>query len=396
MILYQMLRQSASTFRDKVALIYNEKRLSYQEFYTRVNLLQQNFAQLGIKKEIKVGLLLHNSDLLCTSLYALSKNNNITCLMNTQWNESEIERKIKIANISVVVVEDYTLMLLQEKKAELCQSIHFVTRKQLEDVLDQKQLEVEDNFTFVREDELLRKELIQSSSGTTGFSKMAYRTQKNILYDADNIVNTLHYDSEDIIYCSVPMCHGYGLTMGVIAPILCGATIIISRMFRCNHFLGQYDTLKPTIFLGIPEMYQELNENLVGREFNFKYCKWFFCSGSSMNREIGEAFYKVSHRWISQVYGMMEVSTICVNQNPSSENIESVGQAVDRVQVKVDRFFDNKEPSILVKSETISTEYIEDGKDTQIPLHDGWFNTKDMGYINEYNEVFVKGRVGEK
>lgn len=395
MILYQMLKKTANKYPNKIAIIYNKISTTYQDFLHLVNHVKQCLNMFDIYSNMRVGLILHNSDMYCITLYALSKNNNITCLMNPLWNEDVIERKIRSARLDVIIVEDYVWKIIKGKKPELCNEIQFVTRTQLQEMMKNISLKNEDEYCEVGEQDLNKKELIQSSSGTTGCSKMAYRTQRNILYDARNIISTFQYESNDIIYCPVAMCHGYGLTMGIIAPIMCGATIVIERVFRCKYFIQHYDKVKPTIFLGIPEIYEEMCVYLEGKQFDFRYKKWFFCSSAPIKRETGEAFFEIAGFWINQVLGMMEVSTICANLSPTRENFLSVGTPVISVDVKLDKCKENKNSSIFVRSETVSTEYIVDRKDIPIENCNGWFHTKDIGDINDKGEVFVKGRVGE-
>ena len=396
MILYQMLKRTANKYPKKTAIIYNKIATTYQEYLRQVDHLQQCLKMFGIYNDMRVGLIFHNSDMYCFTLYALSKNNNISCLMNPLWNEDEIERKLRIARLEVAIVEDYVWKVIKQKKSELCNEIRFITRTQLQEMMRNILAQEVDECCEVSEKDLWRKELIQSSSGTTGCSKMAYRSQRNLLYDARNIVSTLQYDSSDIVYCPVSICHGYGLTMGIIAPVMCGATIVIERLFRCKHFLNHYDKIRPTIFLGIPENYEEMCTYLEGKKMDFSYRKWFFCSGAPIKRETGEAFFEITNFWINQVLGMMEVSTICANLSPTRDNFLSVGTPVLNVNVKLDRCKKNTYLSLFVKSETVSKEYIVDGKDVPIEFYNGWFHTKDIGDINEEGEIFVKGREGEE
>ncbi len=395
MILYQMLKKTAYNYPQKTAIIYNKTSTTYQEFLRQVNQLQQCFRLIKIFENMRVGLILHNSDIYCIILYALSKNNNISCLMNPLWNEGEIERKLRIARLDVAIVEDYVWKTIKDRKPELCNEIQFITRTQIQEMMKNDVYKEENKWCEVSEKDLGRKELMQSSSGTTGCSKMAYRTQRNLLFDAKNIISTFLYDSSDTVYCPVLMCHGYGLTMGMVAPVMCGATIAIERVFRCEYFLNHYDEIKPTIFLGIPEIYEEICTYLGRKKFDFMYRKWFFCSGAPLTRETGEKFYEISNFWINQVLGMMEVSTISANLNSTRDNFLSVGTPVLNVDIKLDSYKENKSLSIFVKSETVSTEYIVDKKDVPIELCDGWFHTKDVGEINEKGEIFVKGRIEE-
>ena len=93
MILYQMLKNTAYTYPQKAAIIYDKKEITYQEFLRQVEQLQQCLRLLNICNDMRVGLILHNSDMYCITLYALSKNDNIICLMNPLFSEDDIEKK---------------------------------------------------------------------------------------------------------------------------------------------------------------------------------------------------------------------------------------------------------------------------------------------------------------
>ena len=392
MILYHMLRDSALLYPRKTAIIYNEKSISYRDFFESVNKLHQCFTDLDIKKYTKIGLILHNSDMYCITLYALSKNESISCLLNPLWNVDKLERMIRNAGLDAVIVEEYVLKEIKETRPELINEFRFISRGEIEVALKSTTKEIPEDETYdISENDLLKKELIQCSSGTTGLGKMGYRTQKNILCDAKNIIATFNYTNEDIVYCPIAMCHGYGLTMGLIAPVMSGTTIVIERLFRCGYFIKHYGSIKPTIFLGTPDVYGEICSYLDGKLFSFPFRKWFFCSGDPLVKDTGKKFHEITGVWINQVLGMMEVSTICANLNPSEDNYMSVGKPV--IELKLDQYRPGYESSVFVKGDTVSTEYIVDNKDVPIQLFDGWFHTKDISTMNEAGEIFIKGRL---
>ena len=59
----------------------------------------------------------------------------------------------------------------------------------------------------------------------------------------------------------------------------------------------------------------------------------------------------------------------------------SVGQPVKNVEVKLNS-------NVYVKSKTISPQYIVNGIEQDIELNAGWFNTKDMGKIED-EKIYV-------
>ncbi len=394
MILYEMLKKSTEMYPDKVALIYQKEEITYKDLLYCVNKTQQQFQKLGIQPGKHIGLVLHNSIEYVICLYALSKNGNVVCLLNPQWCIKELERKFQSAILDGIVVESYIYKRIK-KECEHLLDKYFILQKAScvsKDIMEKKLFDLEENISFM--DETLPA-LIQSSSGTTSLSKMAYRSHKNIDLDSVNIIEIMEYKTEDIFFVPVPLCHGYGLTMGLIAPIRCGATIYIQRWFDCNDFINSYHKLKPNIFLGVPEIYDCIYSELKGNLFDFKYNKWFLCSGSPLHWKTGENFNKISKLWINQVYGMMEVSTICVNKEVDKENLLSVGKPVKNIQIQYKSTSEENQFEILVRGETVSKNYIENGEIYLAVDKEEWFSTNDIGYVNN-NNLFLIGRKGGK
>ena len=388
MTLYEMLNNSALKHPDKVAICEEDgKTVTYLELKRRVDNFQQYLFKLGILHNMNVGILMHNSISFAIILYSLSKNGNTVCLLNPRWSIDIVFNKCFEANTENVFVEQYLFSEMDMNNS----SNNNVLRIYTSDVVDKF-----DNGEYVVFNERVGFDcnsnvLIQSSSGTTGYSKMAYRTNINIEMDTQNIINNLSYDSRDIVYCPVPLCHGYGLTMGLIAPICCGATIILERWFKANSFIERYDIVKPTIFIGIPEIYNILSTTLREKNILFKNYKWFFCSGDILERKIAESFFEVSGIWINQVYGMMEASTISVNKRPNRKTVTSVGRPFPEITYQLLEHESNKY-AILIKSDTVSLNYVSSNEKKVICDKHGWFNTKDLCELDNEGNLYLQGR----
>lgn len=387
MLLYEMLEQTASAYGDRTALIYTDEIINYRELKQRVDRLHKGLLKRGIEPGERVGLILHNSIDFVVFLYALSKNGNIVCLLNAQWSVKDLERKIAGAGLSKNIVESYVKRRFEEENSVVYKrdALHLKSDFIME--------EGEPLPAFSGSED--RNAFIQSSSGTTGFSKMAYRTYKNLDLDSCNIIQTMNYKKEDVVFSPVPLYHGYGLTMGLIAPVRCGAAVWIQRWFDGKGFLKEYEERKPSVILGIPEIYDCLYTQLEGREFDFKYKKWFLCSGEPVAYETGSRFYKVSKTWVSQIYGMMEVSTICANLDPREDNFMSVGRPIEQIKLKLKPGKQEGFYEIYVKGDTVSDVYLEQGQDVVIPKEDGWFCTRDIGYQKD-GDLFLTGRKKEE
>lgn len=179
--------------------------------------------------------------------------------------------------------------------------------------------------------------------------------------------------------------------MGVIAPIRCGATIYIQRWFEFSEFIKNYYELKPNVFLGVPEIYDCMYSELKGKKFSFIYNKYFLCSGSPLSRETGENFYAVSDIFPCQLYGMMEVSTICVNKKPDQETLTSVGKQISDIEIRYKPTERSGYYEILIRGETVSQYYVINGEKVPAVDNEGWYYTKDIGFIKDEN-LYLVGR----
>jgi long-chain acyl-CoA synthetase len=389
MLLYNFLYESAQKYNNKRALVYNNLTFTYDELRQITDNLYCFFKFMGINSDDRVACILNNSPELVVSIFALSRGNNVTLLLNPSFSFEEILSKIKNAKIHTIILEhelyfkivevypnisrDYLVILDKRNNLgicsidEMCLVNHFNNLNKLD-------------FNVNLKDPAL----IQTSSGTTNTSKMAYRSNENLYEDSNNIIKTFNYLETDLIYSAVPFYHGYGLTMALISPIRNGLTIVFEKWFMANRFLQRYKEYDNFIFIGVPENYELLNKSFHDDTIKISNGKWFFCSSSALHREIGLNFKENFGVWINQVYGMMEVSTICANLDPNEDNFMSVGTPVGNVEVRVDN-------NILVKSKTISPSYIIDSTDFDINLNDEWFNTNDIGQFIDDNLV-VKGR----
>ncbi len=368
--IYDFIFENCS--EEDIAVIYEGNSITYYQLREKIDKASIIIHEAGISSNFRIGLMLDNSVDFIVLLMAFLKNENLVCLLNTQNDEISLNEKLHLSSNDVLICEDH----IKDK----------IKRYQkLQPIIGKKEF-FSSNFhhrfnSSVSDNSTNENVLIQSSSGTSGKAKLAYRTYENIKTDINNIVQSLTYEKTDTVYSPVPLCHGYGLTMGLFAPLKVGAKIIIEKWFMPNHFVDSCVLYSPNILLGTPEIYQLLSRIKKVNQVMFKSFKWLFSSGTPLTTEIGSSFYKTTHRWIHQVYGMMESSTISVNKMPNEQNLLSVGSPVQNVEVKIENGL------LFIKGPAISSTYVSGDKVSD--KNTGWFCTKDSGYINSEGYIFI-------
>lgn len=233
---------------------------------------------------------------------------------------------------------------------------------------------------------------IQCSSGTTGLPKMAYRLTANIISDIKNLSKAYTFDSKDVFYCTVPIYHGYGLTMALLSSIYAGGTLFLRKWMIPRVLNIDLITLKPSVVLGIPEGYKLILTSEKLDPDQLSSVRFLFCSGDALADTIALGFSKKFKRFINQTYGMMEVSTITTNANPTKQNYLSVGQAANNVSIIIANPDIEGHGEIYVKSETISPQYVASSLMLERMTSNGYFSTGDRGWLDNEGYLYLERR----
>src|SRR6266571_5799472 len=99
--------------------------------------------------------------------------------------------------------------------------------------------------------------VLQYTGGTTGLSKGAMLTHRNLLANA---MQTRYWTpnahvAEEVTLCVTPFFHSYGLTVGMNLSILAAATMVLLPLFKAKDVVKTISRYRPTLMPGIPTMY---------------------------------------------------------------------------------------------------------------------------------------------
>ena len=381
--LYGQLYHIAKKYPHKTAIIFNNDKLTYKQLIRQIDTISNMYEQeLKLSTKQRIGLLAINSIEWITYFFALDKIK-ITCyIFNPYKDDKVINNLVEMSGLDLIFVD--TTM---KDKIKNISNIVWIKKIYPDDT------PVTKNKYYINDFEE-RVVAVQCSSGTTGISKRAQRTVSNYMADFHNIIVSMQYTENEIVFCPVPLSHGYGLTMGVISTVLNGGTLVLQKWFMPNRFFTIINNYNVTVFLGTPAIYDSINR-YEGDKTTTKYPNVLLSSGDSLSKEIAISFYHLSNRWIQQMYGLMETSTVAVNLDASENTILSVGKKVKDVDIKLLNKDVRGVGEILISSKSLSNAYIE--KSIEMIEINGidWYATGDLGKIIDDN-LYILGRKEEK
>ncbi len=126
-------------------------------------------------------------------------------------------------------------------------------------------------------------------------------------------------------------------------------------------------------------MFQKVRRQMGGLEV-------FVCGGAWLNPEL-ERYFRALGFTILQGYGLTETAPVITCNQHGAEQIGSVGQAIEGVEIRVD-----EEGEILTRGANVMLGYFRDPDATARVFRDGWFVTGDLGRVDEKGFLVITGR----
>jgi long-chain acyl-CoA synthetase len=268
------------------------------------------------------------------------------------------------------------------------------------------------------------------TSGTTGTPKGAMLTHGNM---ASNVAFSLHnfpVRGGDLSISFLPLSH---VTARHVDFVMLHHGATLAYVSFQEHLLPALREVRPTIFVGVPRMYEKIYaqvvqkaqgfpkeaiyrwaltvgkanraETLAGRtprSFSWKvanqliYSKVragmggraqiFISGGAPLGRELAEWYADIGIR-IHEGYGLTETSPVIAVNNPKNHRLGTVGKPLDNVEVEI-----APDGEILVRGPSVFQTYWNKPKETADAFTDGWFKTGDIGQLDGDGYLSVTDR----
>lgn len=238
--------------------------------------------------------------------------------------------------------------------------------------------------------------LILFSSGTTGKAKGIILSHFAISRNADEVYKYMKLGVEDKLYIQKTLCHSSTFVCELLVALRHGITTYVAPTITTpSMILKNIDENGITVTCLNPTLLKLITLAAETGKYRLKELKKIYCSGAVLDIKLLERAKEVFKNVdILNVYGLTEAGPRISAQIPQKyDSAGSVGKVLDCVEVKiVDEEGNikkiNEQGVIYVKTECRFIGYAN----TNSQAYDEWINSKDIGYINENNELYVLGR----
>lgn len=184
--------------------------------------------------------------------------------------------------------------------------------------------------------------LFQYTGGTTGVSKAAMATHKALVANALMISAWLFGDSdptEESYLGAIPMFHVFGLVAVLISAVNMASKIIIVPNARdIDDVLDNIHTFRPTIFPGVPALYNAINNNQGVRtgKYNLSSIRACISGSAPLPPATKEEFERITGGRLMEGFGMSEAPTATHCNPVKGENrTGAIGLPLPDMEMKI-------------------------------------------------------------
>jgi len=245
---------------------------------------------------------------------------------------------------------------------------------------------------------------LQYTGGTTGLSKGAMITHKNMLY---NLYQSKAWRSDlledvDIIVAitALPLYHIFSLQSNCLAMMLDGGeNILITNPRDFPAFVKELAKHSFVYITGVNTLFASLLNTPGFDKLDFSSLRWTIGGGMAVQNAVSKNWEKITGQPILQAYGLTETSPAAIiNPINFEEFTGSIGLPISSTEVMICDDDGTQLPigdlgEICIKGPQVMKGYWEKPDETQKVLSsDGWLKTGDMGRMDQNGFIFIEDR----
>ena len=434
-----ILDQTVRRYPGHTAFIYYGTKLTYAQFSSLANRFATGLQRLGIKQGDRVAIALPNIPQFPIAFYGALRAGAVVVPTNPLYTEREMQHQLADSGARFVVMLDMFYPVVRAVRAQTALEHIIITSPtdylppMLQRLYPLSQLRFHHPQPPLTEKELRGDKMLcvmseilnshtkggievfnlpvqsggddlavlQYTGGTTGISKGAMLTHRNLLANALQtrswIPNTR--DGEEVVLCVAPFFHAYGLTVGMNFPILSASTLVLLPKFDTKEVVKTISRYHPTQLPGIPTMYIAIMRGMGKHAADLHSIRYCISGAMGLPAKVRMDWEALTGGKLVEGYGLSEASPV-THCNPLNGDIRdgSIGLPMPGVDAMIlDQ--KTKEPApvgvegeILVKGPNIMQGYWNRKEETASIFFEDWMHTGDVGRMDEEGYFYVIDR----
>ncbi len=249
---------------------------------------------------------------------------------------------------------------------------------------------------------------LQYTGGTTGVSKGAMLTHRNILANLEQTgawVSRSFEEGHEIAIAPLPMYHIFCLTSTLSFMKWGTLNVLITNPRDLPAFVKELGAWKFSVLTGVNTLFNGLLNTPGFDRLDFSTLKVVIGGGAAVQKAVAERWQKVTGHFITEAYGLTEASPgVCAN--PLAMPWQgTIGLPFPSTEVAIrDANFEELPPwtgdgerekftgEICVRGPQVMKGYWNNPAETSKVMQDGWLKTGDIGHMDANGFITITDR----
>ena len=235
---------------------------------------------------------------------------------------------------------------------------------------------------------------LQYTGGTTGVSKGAVLTHRNIIANLAQLASWMEHggmkERDEIFITALPLYHVFALTCNAMITISIGArNVLITNPRDMKAFIKELSKHKFTVMVGVNTLFNGLLNQPAFNNLDFSELKFSFAGGMALQQYVANKWYEVTNSPVVEGYGLTETSPV-LTANILEKDIEPgyIGLPIPNTEVVI-LDDDGKElpmgerGELCARGPQVFAGYWNRPEETKNCFHEDWFKTGDIAVMDE-------------
>ena len=425
-----IFEQSVKKFKDKVAFINMGQSMTFGELDKLSAQYAAYLQNSGLKRGDAVAIMMPNLLQYPVAMFGVLRAGMVVVNVNPLYTARELKHQLNDANAKAIVIVENFACTLEEVISETNIQEVFLTSlgdmlpvpkrwvvnavvKYVKKMVPAFNLAATTSFTsaikqgqsltYTRPD-LTNDELafLQYTGGTTGVSKGAMLTHRNMIANLEQvsgILETVIDEGEDFVVTALPLYHIFALLANCLMFLKYGCqNLLITNPRDMPGFVNELSKYPFTILPGVNTLFNGLLNTPGFSELDFKNFKFGLGGGMAVQRPVAEKWEKVTGTVLLEGYGLTECSPVVTVNPPQIDAYKgAIGMPVPSTEIKLldddGNEVEKGEPGELwVKGPQVMKGYLNRPEATDEILKDGWLATGDIATVDDEGYFYIVDR----
>lgn len=428
--LLDFFNHACDKYADNIAFVHLGYELSYKMVDKLSTRLAAYMQKLGLKKGDRVAIMLPNTLQYPIAIIACFKAGLSVINTNPLYTPNEIRHQLNDAGVKAIVVLENFALTLEKAQAEIPSLQHviltnigdvypffkrhlvngviryvkkMIPKHQLKNVISWRKTTHHRHDLIPVESSLEDIAFIQYTGGTTGVSKGAVLSHRNMLSNimqAATWIKPRGFGEADRIVTALPLYHVFSLTANLLTFFYFGSrNMLITNPNDLKMFIKAMSNYKLTAITGVNTLFNVLLHHHDFQKIDFSALKLTLSGGMALQESVARSWCEQTKSPIVEAYGLTETSpAVCINPVYVDGYNGSVGLPLPSTEISIrdekgNELSIGEEGEICVRGPQVMREYWQHPEETaKVFYADGFLKTGDIAFMRDDGFVFLVDR----